>query len=173
MSPSGAPVVEIESLSLEFVGESPPSAVLRGVSLSIGAGEMVGLVGESGSGKSVTALAVLQLLPKLKVRYSAGSRIAVLGRDVLGLPEELLRGMRGAEVSMIFQEPMTALNPVLRIDRQIGEVLRRHRCVSAAEALELSVARLAEMSIADPARVLASYPHELSGGLRQRVMIGR
>ncbi len=171
MSPSGAPVIEIESLSLQFVGEAGSSAVLGGVSLSIGAGEMVGLVGESGSGKSVTALAVLQLLPRLKVRYGADSRIVVLGRDVLGLPEERLRAMRGAEVSMIFQEPMTALNPVLRIDRQIGEVLRRHRRVSAAEARELARARLAEMSIADPARVLASYPHELSGGMRQRVMI--
>jgi peptide/nickel transport system ATP-binding protein len=165
------PVVEVDALTLELPRDGGHGAVVRDLSLRIGAGEIVGLVGESGSGKSVTALSLLRLLPASKARYGAASRIVVLGRDVLAAPDATLRAMRGADVSMIFQEPMTALNPVLRIERQMVEVIRRHRAIGAAEARERSRALLADLQIADPARVLDSYPHELSGGMRQRVMI--
>jgi peptide/nickel transport system ATP-binding protein len=164
-------VVDVESLTIDFARGAHADTVVDGLSLRIGAGEIVGLVGESGSGKSVTALSMLRLLPRQLARYGPGSKIVVLGRDVLSAPEATLRAMRGADVSMIFQEPMTALNPVIRIGRQMGEVIRRHRGVGAAEARERARALLADTQIADPARVLDSYPHELSGGMRQRVMI--
>ncbi len=164
-------VVDVESLTIGLARGARADTVVDDVTLRIGAGEIVGLVGESGSGKSVTALSMLRLLPRSLARYGAGSKIVVLGHDVLAAPEQALRAMRGADVSMIFQEPMTALNPVIRIGRQMGEVIRRHRGVGAAEARERARALLADMQIADPVRALDAYPHELSGGMRQRVMI--
>ena len=163
-------VVQIDDLRLEFLSQGEVNEALRGVSLKIGEGEIVGLVGESGSGKSVTAMNILQLLPASKIRIPTG-KIRVLGHDVLTLEEKELRNVRGAEVSMIFQEPMTALNPVLRISEQMLDVIQRHQKVAEKEAMELSLNLLKEMSIPDPERVYNSFPHELSGGMRQRVMI--
>jgi len=163
-------VVQIDNLRLEFLSQGQVNKALRGVSLSIDEGEIVGLVGESGSGKSVTAMNILRLLPARKTRIPTG-RIRVLGHDILTLQEKELRKVRGAEVSMIFQEPMTALNPVLRISEQMVDVIQRHQESSQEEAKELSLTLLKEMSIPDPERVYNSFPHELSGGMRQRVMI--
>ncbi len=165
-----APVIEIDNLSLAFVSHDETVTALRGISLHIDAGEIVGLVGESGSGKSATAMSVLRLLPAAKAQYPSG-RIAVLGRDILKAPERELQKMRGSDVSMIFQEPMTALNPVLRVREQITDVILRHRDMTRAAADALALGLLRDMQIADPERTLASYPHELSGGMRQRVMI--
>ena len=165
------PVVEVRSLSLRMSRDRSAQEVLHEVGLRIGAGEIVGLVGESGSGKSVTALSLLRLLPAGVARYGEGARISVLGRDILAMGEAELRRMRGADVSVIFQEPMTALNPVVRIERQLCEVIRRHRGGSLQAARALSLSLLADMRIADPERAMASFPHELSGGMRQRVMI--
>ncbi len=167
-TPSSTDVVRIADLALAFTSDGTSTPALHGISLHVQAGEIVGLVGESGSGKSVTAMSILKLLPT--ARYPSG-HIAVLGRDVLETSATTLQNVRGAEVSMIFQEPMTALNPVLRIDEQITDVIRRHRALSRAEADALATALLRDMKIADPDRIMQSYPHELSGGMRQRVMI--
>jgi len=163
-------VVSIDNLSLAFVDYGETVAALRGISLDIGAGEIVGLVGESGSGKSVTAMSILRLLPARTTKVSGGS-ITVLGRDMLAARENELQDIRGADVAMIFQEPMTALNPVLRIGEQITDVVLRHRPMSRTAATTLAETLLQDLNIADPARMLASYPHELSGGMRQRAMI--
>jgi ABC-type glutathione transport system ATPase component len=164
-----ASVTKIENLSLVFKDFGDGVAALRGISLHVDAGEIVGLVGESGSGKSATALSILRLLPR-KAIYPEG-RIAVLGHDVLALREDALQRLRGADVSMIFQEPMTALNPVLRVRQQIMDVILRHRDISRDAAETLSINLLTDMHIDDPRRVMDAYPHELSGGMRQRVMI--
>ena len=164
------PVVQIDNLSLAFVGHAETVAALRGISLHVDAGEIVGLVGESGSGKSATAMSILRLLPDAKAKFPEG-RITVLGHDVLGASARQLQDMRGGEVAMIFQEPMTALNPVLRVREQITDVILRHRSMSRAEALGLASGLLRDLHIDDPERTLNAYPHELSGGMRQRVMI--
>ncbi len=169
--PSRSTVVRIEGLSVAFSGQEPPVEALRNISLRIDAGEIIGLVGESGSGKSVTALTLLQLLPPSKIRIGAHATIDVLGHDVLKMEDRALRDVRGGEVGMIFQEPMTALNPVLRIRKQMMDVVRRHKRMGAAESRDLCLGLLRDMKIADPERVFDAYPHELSGGLRQRVMI--
>ena len=164
-----APVLTVSHLSLGFVGFDETVAALKDVSITVDAGEIVGLVGESGSGKSVTALSILKLLPDGKTRY--GGAVSVLGHDVLQQTPRELQAMRGAEVAMIFQEPMTALNPVLRAGEQITDVILRHRHMPRSEAETLAIGLLKDLHIGDPARVMQSYPHELSGGMRQRVMI--
>jgi peptide/nickel transport system ATP-binding protein len=164
------PVVSIDNLSLAFVGHEETTAALRGISIHVNAGEIVGLAGESGSGKSATAMSILRLLPSAKAKFSAGS-ITVLGRDVLMADQRELQDMRGGDVSMIFQEPMTALNPVLRVGEQISDVILRHRDMSQADAENLAENLLRDLRITDPVRTLKAYPHELSGGMRQRVMI--
>jgi len=163
------PVLALENLSLCFVGPDAVHEALRGISLAVHAGEVVGVAGESGSGKSVTALSILRLLPS-KARLEA-SRAEVFGRDVRTLAAEDLQNMRGAQVAIIFQEPMTALNPVLRVGAQMCDVILRHTTKTRSEAEALSRDLLADMKIDDPARVFMSYPHELSGGMRQRVLI--
>ena len=164
------PVVQIEDLRLEFISQAGAFEALKGISLDIGEGEIVGVVGESGSGKSVTAMNILQLLPRTKIRVPTGS-VDVLDNDVRAMTEKQLQHIRGGEVSMIFQEPMTALNPVLRVKDQINDIILRHRDLSEEEAEELSLSLLEDMHITDPRRVYESFPHELSGGMRQRVMI--
>jgi peptide/nickel transport system ATP-binding protein len=166
-----APVARIDNLSIAMKRDKTENDVVHNVSLDVGAGEIVGLVGESGSGKSVTAMSLLRLLPRLKTRYADGSKVEVLSRSILELSDEDLRQMRGSEISIIFQEPMTALNPVLRIERQMTEVLERHLGLSHPAALQRAEQLLADVQIHDPKRVLRSYPHELSGGMRQRVII--
>ena len=163
-------VVGVDDLRLEFLGQTENFMALKGISLNIKAGEIVGVVGESGSGKSVTAMNILRLLPRTKTRFPTGG-VQVLGRDVMNMDEDQLREMRGAEVSMIFQEPMTALNPVLKVKDQMFDVILRHQDISVDDAEQLCLDLLEEMKIPDPRRVYESYPHELSGGMRQRVMI--
>ncbi|MBY0511842.1 MAG: ABC transporter ATP-binding protein [Rhodospirillaceae bacterium] len=162
-------VVSIQNLTLAFAGFDDTVTALRGVSLDVNAGEIVGLVGESGSGKSVTAMSVLRLLPEAKTRY--GGRIMALGHDVLKAGTREMQALRGADVAMIFQEPMTALNPVLKVRDHITDVILRHRDMSGDAATALALDLLRDMKIADAERVLNAYPHELSGGMRQRVMI--
>ena len=163
-------VVEVDNLSLEFLSPAGNLMALKGVSLEISKGEIVGIVGESGSGKSVTAMNLLQLLPKTKINIPSGS-VSVLNKNVTEMTEEQLQVLRGAEISMIFQEPMTALNPVLKVKDQINDILFRHKKISPKEAEEISIGLLRDMKITDPFRVYESFPHELSGGMRQRVMI--
>ncbi len=163
-------VVRVDNLALQFVSPEATVDALKGITIEIGAGEVVGIVGESGSGKSVTALNMLRLLPRGKTKIPHGS-VTVLGRDVLTMGEKELQKVRGGEVSMIFQEPMTALNPVLRVREQMFDVILRHQKITPVEAEKLSVQLLRDMKIQDPERVFNAYPHELSGGMRQRVMI--
>jgi microcin C transport system ATP-binding protein len=142
---------------------------VRGVSFDVSRGDTVALVGESGSGKSVTALSILQLLPS-SARHPSGS-IRFEGRELVGAPEPVLREIRGDGIGMIFQEPMTSLNPLHRVDRQIGEILLLHRPLTEAEARERTLELLRLVGLDEPERRLEAYPHELSGGQRQRVMI--
>jgi len=140
-----------------------------GLNLDVAAGSTVGIVGESGSGKSVTSLAALGLLGKRGVHVSGEVRFD--GQDLLSMSEEELRALRGRDVAMIFQDPMSSLNPVLTVGRQITEILERHRGMSGRQAKERAAELLAQVGIADGASRLRSYPHQLSGGMRQRVMI--
>jgi ABC-type dipeptide/oligopeptide/nickel transport system ATPase component len=139
------------------------------VSFTIDQGETLALVGESGCGKSMTALSLLRLLPE--PGRIVGGEIFLDGRDMLHLPDVEMRRIRGNDISMIFQEPMTSLNPVLKIGEQIAEVLRLHQGCSSSEALEKAEGLLVQVGISDPSRRLRDYPHQLSGGQRQRIMI--
>jgi oligopeptide/dipeptide ABC transporter ATP-binding protein len=140
-----------------------------GVDLRLSPGETLGLVGESGCGKTVTALSILRLLP-IPPAEVAGE-IFFAGEDLLTLPEAHLRDLRGDRIAMVFQEPMTALNPVFTIGDQVAEVLRQHRGLSHRDALAAAARALARVGLPDPTRRLSQYPHQLSGGLRQRVLI--
>ncbi|MBD3764381.1 MAG: ABC transporter ATP-binding protein [Rhodobacterales bacterium] len=163
------PLLSVQDLSLAF-GSHP---AVKGLSFTIGRGETVALVGESGSGKSATALAILRLIEREGGRI-AGGRIVLHGApdvDLTAAPAATLRSLRGNRVAMIFHEPMTALNPVMRLGEQVAEVLRLHRGPSARDARAEAAAALARVRIPDPERRADHYAHELSGGLRQRVMI--
>ncbi|MDQ8021903.1 MAG: dipeptide ABC transporter ATP-binding protein [Moraxellaceae bacterium] len=162
-APSTAPLLEVRDLSIHF-GER---RVVDRVSFSIAAGEKLALVGESGSGKSVTALSVLRLLENARLEGS----IRFDGREVTTLSQSELQGLRGNDIAMVFQEPMTALNPVMSIGAQIIEALQLHRPLSRAQATEQAIAVLRDVGLPDPQRRLDSYPHQLSGGQRQRAMI--
>lgn len=164
------PVLEIRDLSLEFPVFGGSVHALNSVNLCVMPGEIVGVVGESGSGKSVTAMAALRLLPRDSYRVTGGS-LYLAGEDVLAAPESLVRQWRGKRAAMIFQEPMTALNPTRRIGDQLVEVLRVHHTLNRPEALARAQVLLRDMMIPDPAQVLRSYPFELSGGMRQRVVV--
>ena len=141
-----------------------------GISYSVNAGETIAIVGESGSGKSVGAMSILRLIPDPPGRITAG-QVLFDGRDLLTLSEEEMRQLRGSQIGMIFQEPMTSLNPVLTIGRQITESLEQHRGATPAQATTRAQELLGLVGIADAARRLKQYPHQLSGGMRQRVMI--
>ena len=143
---------------------------MDGVDLDIGKGEVVGLVGESGSGKSVTALSVLRLIPDPPGRIVSGS-ITYKGRDLLKIPLEEIRNIRGQEISMVFQEPMTSLNPVFTIGMQVMEVIQAHEDCSRGEAFERAVQMLELVGIPEARLRMQDYPHHFSGGMRQRVMI--
>ncbi|MGQ7793191.1 ABC transporter ATP-binding protein [Faunimonas sp. B44] len=170
MPSAGTPVLEIAGLHTYFDTSEGVVKSVRGIDLAIGRAETLAVVGESGSGKSVTALSILRLVPGPSGRIAAGS-IFFEGRDLARLPEEEMRKIRGNGIAMIFQEPMTALNPVIRIGDQIAEVIRLHRGLSSKEALAEVESLLRKVGISDPRRRLSQYPHELSGGMRQRVMI--
>ena len=165
-----APLLSIRGLRTYFDTEAGVAKAVDGVDLDIRPGEVLGLVGESGSGKSVTALSVLRLIPSPPGRIVAGE-IMFKGRNLLGLSWEDIREVRGSEISMIFQEPMTSLNPVFTIGMQVTEVILQHEQVSQEEANRRAVDILTEVGIPDAARRLTQYPHHLSGGMRQRVMI--
>ena len=170
-SAASAPLVEVNGLGVSFRQHGDPVTAVREVSFCVGAGESVALVGESGSGKSVTALSILQLLPYPLASHSPGSSVRYRGEELLGAPRARLQRLRGNEVSMVFQEPMTSLNPLHKVEKQIVETLRLHRGMAPAAARERAVELLDLVGIKDPRERLASYPHQLSGGQRQRVMI--
>jgi ABC-type dipeptide/oligopeptide/nickel transport system ATPase component len=164
-----APLLDVQDLTVTFGGAVPPVNAVDGVSFQIAAGETLGLVGESGSGKSVTAFSILRLVqPPGRI---TGGRVMFEGRDLLTLPERGMREVRGARISLIFQEPMTALNPVMRVGDQIAEALTVHGMAGGRDARMRAVELLEAVKIADPARRVLDYPHQLSGGMRQRVMI--
>ena len=160
------PLLDVHNLSVTF---GSPTPAVDDVSFSIARGETLGLVGESGSGKSVTAFSILRLLqPPGRI---TGGRVMFEGRDLLTLTDSEMREVRGARISLIFQEPMTALNPVMRVGDQIGEALLVHGKASRAEASVRAVELLEAVKVPDAARRVRDYPHQLSGGMRQRVMI--
>jgi len=164
------PLLEVEDLRITFPTAAGPSRPVDGVSFTLERGELLALVGESGSGKSLTALALLRLVPPPGV-IAQGSTIRLDGMDVLALEAAALRGVRGRRIGMIFQDPMTSLNPVFSVADQIVESIRAHQRVSKADARARALALLQEVGIPDPAARLDQYPHQLSGGMRQRVMI--
>ena len=164
------PVVEVKDLRVHFETEDGVARAVDGVSFAIGEGETVALVGESGCGKSVTSLAMIGLVPTPPGRI-AGGAILYGERDLLRLPKHELHRIRGNEISMIFQEPMTSLNPVFTVGEQIAESAMLHRGQSRRDALATAVEMLELVQVPDPARIAGSYPYELSGGMRQRVMI--
>ena len=164
------PVLAIEALSVELTSRSGPVRVLRDLGFTVQAGQTVALVGESGCGKSMTALAIMGLLPQPNGRIVAGS-IRLEGRELVGSPPGEIGRIRGDRMSMIFQEPMTALNPVFTVGEQIAETLRIHRGLKRPEASARALDAMKAVDIRDPERRLMQYPHELSGGMRQRIMI--
>jgi oligopeptide/dipeptide ABC transporter ATP-binding protein len=163
------PLLEVKDLSTSFFTEQGELRVVDRVSLSIAPGRLMGLVGESGSGKTVSALSIMRLLPE-RARVVSG-QILFEGRDLCRISEEEMRHVRGARIAMIFQEPMTSLNPVFTIGSQITEAVRLHQKTSRAEARQRAIEMLRVVQIADPERRIDDYPHQLSGGMRQRVMI--
>ena len=162
-------VLEVENLHTEFHLRSGNVEAVDGVSFSVGEGECVGLVGESGCGKSTTGLSIMKLLPSVG-HVTAGS-VKLLGKDLLQLPESEMRKVRGNDVSMIFQDPMTSLNPTWTVGRQIAEAVRLHQSVSQKQALSQAREVLDLVGMPRPTSGSNYYPHQLSGGLRQRVMI--
>jgi peptide/nickel transport system ATP-binding protein len=163
-------LLEVEDLAVRFTGRGRADVrAVDGVSLQIESGRSVGLVGESGCGKSVTALAIMRLLPALRV--SVTGQVRFDGRDVLAESDQQMRDIRGRDVAMVFQDPMTSLNPVITVGLQITEVLVRHQGASSGEAKAEAEQLLRRVGIPDPHRRLGEYPHQLSGGMRQRVMI--
>jgi oligopeptide/dipeptide ABC transporter ATP-binding protein len=165
-------LLQVEGLRVRFDARSAefPARAVDGVSYAVRSGEAVGLVGESGCGKTVSALAVMGLLPPPPGAVATGS-VRFRGEELLGAPRARLRTMRGADMAMVFQDPMSALNPVLKVGAQLMAPLRRHQGMSAHDARARALDLLEEVGIPDPARCLGSYAHELSGGMCQRVMI--
>ena len=167
---NAAPILELKNLSIGLPKGGDRDNAVSDVSLTVGAGEIVCLVGESGSGKSVIAFSAMGLLPKgLPVR--SGSRIALQGENLVGVSEQRLRELRCTRMGMIFQEPMTALNPVMRCGDQIDEVLAEHTTLAAPERRKRILNMIEQVHLPDPQRMFGSYPHQLSGGQRQRIMI--
>jgi peptide/nickel transport system ATP-binding protein len=162
-------LLEVENLQTHFATPGGIVRAVEGVSFHVNAGETVAIVGESGCGKSVTSMSILRLIqtPPGKIQ----GRISFEGRDLLTLPEQEMRDIRGNAISMIFQEPMTSLNPVLTVGRQIGETVQLHQGMNAADAEKKAIEMLTLVGIPAPARRVKEYPHQLSGGMRQRVMI--
>ena len=166
--PDVAPVLEVRGLSVTFTTESGTVSAVDNVDLTLGQGEIVGIVGESGCGKSVTAMSLAGLLPPSAL--VAGS-VRLQGVELIGAPQSVLRAARGQSIAYIFQEPMSSLNPVLTVGRQIGEVLQVHEGLSRKQASARAVELLALVGIPSPRQRVDTYPHQLSGGMRQRVMI--
>ncbi len=170
-TPSEQPaLLELDGLQVHFQTEDGTSRAVDGVSYRLRAGETLGVVGESGCGKSVTALSILQLVPDPPGRI-VGGRILFEGQDLVRFSEAQMRKVRGNDIAMIFQEPMTALNPVFTVGDQIAETVRLHRGVGKAEARQRAIEMLTKVGIPSPEQRVDEYPHQLSGGMRQRVMI--
>ncbi|AEG61597.1 ABC transporter ATP-binding protein [Desulforamulus ruminis] len=163
-------LLAIKNLTVDLPAGERMARILRGVSLEVKAGEILGLVGESGSGKSITALSVLRLLPGGKKTAMEGD-IFFKGQNLICKTPQEMRSIRGKHISMIFQEPMTSLNPAFTIGKQIMDVLLAHQKITKKEAREKALKMLSRVQITDPERTFSSYPHQLSGGMRQRVMI--
>ena len=163
-------LLAVESLTVAFESEAGARRVVEETSFALEAGRTLGLVGESGCGKSVTAMSIMRLLPSPPSRV-LGGRILFEDKDLLALPADEMRAIRGDRIGMVLQEPMTSLNPVLSVGFQIEEVLRLHRGLSGAKARVQALEMLRHVGIGAPERRLGQYPHQLSGGLRQRVMI--
>ena len=163
-------LLEVRDLRVSFPAGSGTIHPVDGVSFTLERGRTLALVGESGCGKSLTGLALLQLVPS-PGRVDQSSSIRLEGKELLALDEEAMRAVRGGRIGMVFQDPMTSLNPVLTVGSQIAEAIRAHRAVTKRDALARAETLLAEVGIADPSRRLGEYPHQLSGGMRQRVMI--
>jgi peptide/nickel transport system ATP-binding protein len=176
MSTPTAPLLRVEGLRVEFAAEEGPVKAVRGIDLAIDEGESVGLVGESGCGKTVTALALMQLVPRPKGRITEGSiRLRRDGREIdlarLDVDGSAIRDIRGRDIAMVFQEPMTSLNPSFTIGFQILEAIKLHQKIPPREMKQTVMESLSLVSIPDPADTMQRYPHELSGGMRQRAMI--
>jgi oligopeptide/dipeptide ABC transporter ATP-binding protein len=163
------PLLEVKDLRTSFFTDAGEVRAVDGVSFAVAPGKLMGLVGESGSGKTASVLSIMRLLPE-RARVTGGA-VLFEGRDLLSLSEPEMRAVRGAKIAMIFQEPMTSLNPVFTIGSQIGEAVRLHQHTSRRETLERTIEALRLVGIADPERRVNDYPHQLSGGMRQRVMI--
>jgi peptide/nickel transport system ATP-binding protein len=161
-------LLQVENLNVTFATQSGEVAAVRDVGFNIPEAGTLGLVGESGSGKSATSLAIIRLLPP---QARIKGKISFAGQDLLALPEDSMRKLRGSKISMIFQEPMTALNPVMRVGDQVAEAVAAHHSVSRQEAKRRAVEALREVALPDPDQRANDYPHQLSGGQRQRVMI--
>ncbi len=164
------PLLRVRDLVVEFSTPQGPVRAVDGIGFDVHENETVGIVGESGCGKTVTGLALLGLIPNPPGRILSGS-IELAGQNLVGLPESQLRSIRGAQISMIFQEPMTALNPVFTIGTQMTDVLRRHSGQTLTQARREALDMLGKVGIPAPAKRIDEYPHQLSGGMRQRVMI--
>jgi peptide/nickel transport system ATP-binding protein len=161
-------LLSVENLNVKFATQTGEVAAVRDVSFSIPEGGTLGLVGESGSGKSATSLAIMRLLPP---QATISGKISFSHQELLSLDGESMRRIRGSGISMIFQEPMTALNPVMRVGDQVAEAVLAHQRLSKREAWDRAISALREVAISDPERRAKDYPHQLSGGQRQRVMI--
>jgi peptide/nickel transport system ATP-binding protein len=163
------PLLEVKDLRTSFFTDAGEVRAVDGISFAVEPGKLMGLVGESGSGKTACVLSIMRLLPERAA--VVGGAVLFEGRDLLKLSEPEMRAVRGAKIAMIFQEPMTSLNPVFTIGNQIGEAVRLHQHTSRRETLERTIEALRLVGIADPERRVNDYPHQLSGGMRQRVMI--
>ena len=166
---AGAALLRVEDLKVEFPTEDGIVHAVDGISYQVHAGKTLGIVGESGSGKTVSSLTTLGLTRRQGARVSG--RILFEGRDLVSLPEDQLRAIRGNEIAMIFQDPLSALHPLYRVGKQLIEAVRAHRGVSKAKARERAIELLGLVGIPDPAKRVDAYPHEFSGGMRQRAMI--
>jgi peptide/nickel transport system ATP-binding protein len=164
---SAEPLLRVESLTVS----TPDRALVSGFNLSMAEGERIGLIGESGSGKSMTTTALMGLLPE-GVSATGSIRLAGHDLDLVGAPDKRLRRIRGNDMAMVFQEPLTALNPLMKVGPQVAEIMLKHKTVpSGAAAAARAVELLADVKLPDPAEAAKAYPHQLSGGQRQRVML--
>jgi peptide/nickel transport system ATP-binding protein/oligopeptide transport system ATP-binding protein len=164
------PILEVKNLSTHFATQPGIVRAVDGVDLTLNEGDTLGVVGESGCGKTMLALSIMRLVPAPQGRIVSGS-IMFGGLDLLSLREKEMQRVRGKDISMIFQEPMTSLNPVFRVGEQIAEVMRLHQGLSGKDALERAVGMLRLVGISSPEKRIRDYPHQMSGGMRQRVMI--